>query len=439
EYAGKIIKCPVCGQELSSTDAICPSCGHEMNEVRIHPILEKFISVLNECDSNIAQEEMAFTSGALNKKLGWSSWKAPAKVLWVVLNCFTLCAPLVLYHVVIKNRHNDTSNMNIKLTLVENFQIPNEREAIIATLNFIRGKVITLASQKIKKETWRWIKLWSAKASQIHKQAVELLPNDVIVENIYRDIVLEERKAKKIFNNKVLLRFFLVVIYIAAICCFDIFLFGHIFHGNFGSSNKHDRKDEKETIKWSDMFLSEYFPEPVLTNAYVYSNSKEKCNIGQIDCSQSKYYAYCRQCKEWGFDYEILKEDDTWFTAYNSEGYKVHVSYIGGDLSVELNAPMEMSDFNWPESEIGQIVPAPQSTYGKILWEYDSGFLVYVGKMGHEDFSEYATLLHESGFNICARKGDYYFWADNADGYHISIEYEGFNIVWLRADAPDDE
>ena len=70
EYAGKIIKCPVCGQELSSTDAICPSCGHEMNEVRIYPILEKFISELNECDFNIAQEEMASASGALKKKLG---------------------------------------------------------------------------------------------------------------------------------------------------------------------------------------------------------------------------------------------------------------------------------------------------------------------------------------------------------------------------------
>ena len=69
EYAGKIIKCPVCGQELSSTDAICPSCGHEMNEVRIHPILEKFISELNKCEFNIAQEGMASTSGVLKKKL----------------------------------------------------------------------------------------------------------------------------------------------------------------------------------------------------------------------------------------------------------------------------------------------------------------------------------------------------------------------------------
>lgn len=88
EYAGKIKKCPVCGQELSSTDAVCPSCGHEMNEVRIHPILEKFINELNECDFNIAQEEMTSTFGEPKKKLGWSHWKAPMKVLWLAVNCF---------------------------------------------------------------------------------------------------------------------------------------------------------------------------------------------------------------------------------------------------------------------------------------------------------------------------------------------------------------
>lgn len=101
EYAGKIKKCPVCGQELSSTDAVCPSCGHEMNEVRIHPILEKFINELNECDFNIVQEEMTSTIGEPKKKLGWSHWKAPMKVLWLAVNCFTLCAPLVVYYVVL--------------------------------------------------------------------------------------------------------------------------------------------------------------------------------------------------------------------------------------------------------------------------------------------------------------------------------------------------
>lgn len=439
EYAGKIYKCPACGQELSSTDAICPSCGHEMNEVRTHPILERFISELNECDFNIEQEEMDFDSGAVKGKSGWSSWKMSVKILWIVLNCLTLCAPLVLYYVVIKNKRNATPNTNIKQSLIENFQIPNERQAIIAVLNFIRGKVIALSSQKIRKETWHSIKLWSAKARQIHKQAVELLSNDAIVENIYRDIVLETRKAKKVFEIKVVLIFFLVVVYILIICCFDTFLFRQISHEEFEAPYALEQMDEKEPVKWSDMFLSDYFPEPVLTNAYVYSNSKEECNIGQINCAQSEYYAYCRQCKERGFDYEIVEEDDTWFTAYNSEGYKVHVSYIGSDLSVELSAPLKMSDFNWPESEIGKIIPVPQSTYGKISWEYDSGFLIYIGNMGHEDFSEYATLLYESGFNINDRKDDNYFWADNADGYHISIEYKGFNIVWLRADAPDDK
>lgn len=444
EYAGKIIKCPSCGAQLSSFTAICPDCGHEINSQKISSSIKEFMDAINEYDRIIA-------NNLEPPKTGWKTWNKGIKVGWIILNIITFCIPLVIYltfplikpFILPRNIPKLSPDEKRKAALIENYVFPNERETVVEAMMFTKSKIAFLASEMYNRKTLFWLNLWNTKAEQLKQRADIILKGDKIVEETYREIITNKNKINKCVKTRAIIGtmimvFFLLFVLIKRPVIGDIIkLFSH--SSNMPQISKEDEKDTKESVKWSDMFLSDYFPEPVLTNAYVYSNSKEECNIGQINCSQSEYYAYCRQCKEWGFDYEIVKEDDTWFTAYNSEGYKVHVSYIGSDLSVELNAPMKMSDFNWPESEIGQIVPVPQSTYGKISWEYDSGFLIYIGNMSYENFSEYATLLHKSGFNINDRKGDYYFWADNADGYHISIEYEGFNIVWLRADAPDDK
>lgn len=444
EFVGKILKCPSCGAQLSSFTAICPDCGYEINSQKISSSIKEFMDAINEYDRIIA-------NNLEPPKTGWKTWNKWVKVGWIILNIITSCIPLVIYlafplikpFILPRNIPQLSPDEKRKVTLIENYVFPNEREAVVEAMMFAQSKMAFLVSEKYNRKTLYWFNLWNTKAEQLKQRADIILKRDKIVEETYKEITTNRNKINKyvkvraIIGTMIIVFWGLFVLIKRPVIGGIIRSFSH--SSNMSQISKEDEKDTKESVKWSDMFLSVYFPEPVLSNAYVYSNSKEECNIGQIDCSQSEYYAYCRQCKEWGFDYEIMEEDETWFTAYNSEGYKVHISYIDSDLSIELNAPMKMSDFNWPESEIGQIVPVPQSTYGKISWEYDSGFLIYIGNMSHEDFNEYANLLYKSGFNINDRKDDCHFWADNADGYHISIEYEGFNIVWLRADAPDDK
>ncbi|MDO4466827.1 MAG: hypothetical protein Q4C49_07445 [Bacillota bacterium] len=45
----------------------------------------------------------------------------------------------------------------------------------------------------------------------------------------------------------------------------------------------------------------------------------------------------------------------------------------------------------------------------------------------------------KNGFNQNYDKGEKYYRADNKDGYHVSIEYIGFNTMTIRLDEPDEE
>ena len=91
-YSGEIHKCPACGEVLQSMTAICPACGHEINSAKLASALKEFIDEINECDKIIAN-----TPKKELPKKGWKSWKKSTRILWVILNIFTSCVPLVIY------------------------------------------------------------------------------------------------------------------------------------------------------------------------------------------------------------------------------------------------------------------------------------------------------------------------------------------------------
>ena len=74
--------------------------------------------------------------------------------------------------------------------------------------------------------------------------------------------------------------------------------------------------------------LNEYAPQLPMTSAEVMTNSREEFYIYDIKCSQREFYDYIDDCKEFGYDYEILDEDESSFEAYNSEGYKIKLTYL---------------------------------------------------------------------------------------------------------------
>ena len=129
----------------------------------------------------------------------------------------------------------------------------------------------------------------------------------------------------------------------------------------------------------------------------------------------------------------------SFYDAYNEEGYKLSLSYSSETMDIELKAPEKLAEFKWPDSDIAKLLPKPDSNIGRIEQEAEDRLAIYVGGTSIEAFGEYVDKVKSAGFEVDYQKGDTYYQADNADGYHVDITYEGNDIIFIIIDAPDEE
>lgn len=109
------------------------------------------------------------------------------------------------------------------------------------------------------------------------------------------------------------------------------------------------------------------------------------------------------------------------------------------DLDSILAVPKDEFDtFDWPDSEIAKLLPTPKSNYGKVEWEASYGFVIYVGETSKADYKEYVKSCKEHGFTLDVNSGDEYYYANNAEGYHLHLTYEGEDTMFVRIDDPDE-
>ncbi|MBQ2915232.1 MAG: hypothetical protein IJE51_00425 [Clostridia bacterium] len=218
---------------------------------------------------------------------------------------------------------------------------------------------------------------------------------------------------------------------IAAVVAFVLFI------PYFNLSNAADNKGTP--FEWNDIVLSEMLPTPDSTVGEIHSNSQTELMLDVHGISEDQFNDYINACKEKGFTIEADLSGIS-FTAYNQDGYKLSLSYYesSSELSINIDAPMEMSQIQWPNSEVAKLLPVPKSTVGSISWENSGGFVIYIGNTTKAEYDEYVNACSAKGFNVDYNKGDDYYYADNSDGYHISLRYEGNNVMWIRADEPDE-
>ena len=61
EYAGKMIKCPACGEDIPSFTAVCPSCGHEIRGSRATNSVQELSYKLEHTSSDKAKANLIRT------------------------------------------------------------------------------------------------------------------------------------------------------------------------------------------------------------------------------------------------------------------------------------------------------------------------------------------------------------------------------------------
>ena len=190
-------------------------------------------------------------------------------------------------------------------------------------------------------------------------------------------------------------------------------------------------------LEWDTFILGDAIP-ALDARGEVNINTEDTLMIEVPTATEKDYNAYLQACKDRGYTIDAETLGGTYY-AFNEQGYKLSVSYFESNgMQITLYAPIELGELKWPTNGPAASFPKPNSTLGKVEWERENGFLIYVGKMTIEDYGDYINACSDAGYNIDYEKGNKYYRADNSDGLSLSLTYEGFNVVCIRVDEYKD-
>lgn len=195
-----------------------------------------------------------------------------------------------------------------------------------------------------------------------------------------------------------------------------------------------------EKIEWDDLELGYMLPEPASNKGRIVIDSDDSLSVSIVKMSKSDYKNYIAECEEMGYSIEAEKNGNS-YDAFNGEGYALRLYYMESseELSIGLDAPEELGAFTWPNSDLAKLIPEPESTVGKVQWEYADEFFVYVGETSKEAFASYADKCSAAGFDVDYQKGDTYYRAYDEAGNYVSLDYAGNNVMKIQMKAVEEE
>ncbi|MBO5248353.1 MAG: hypothetical protein J6B54_03535 [Clostridia bacterium] len=194
-------------------------------------------------------------------------------------------------------------------------------------------------------------------------------------------------------------------------------------------------EEEPKIFVWEEIVLRERLPEPATNLGECVSNTEQRLYLEVKAETETTYSAYVQACKDHGFTVDPKTIGDR-YDAYNGEGYKLSLSCISDTIYIKLDAPMEVSQIAWPSAEYAKKIPVPTSTMGKIEYENSKGFVIYIANTTVDEYNAYVQSCSDMGFNVDYSKTEGNYQAKNAEGYTLSLSYEGFNIIRINLDCP---
>lgn len=442
-YSGEIHKCPSCGEVLQSMTAICPSCGHEISSAKLSSALKEFINEINECDKVIAN-----TPKKEMPKKGWKTWKKSTRILWVILNIITSCIPLVVYLTLplFKPlfRSNATPELSPmeqrKVSLIENFTFPNDRESVLEAMLFVKSKMAFLASEKANEKNAFWLRLWNTKAEQLHQKANILLNNDAIAETAYNNIVASKKTVDKKVRIRAGIGAGIIILFVAFVLINGSLLKG--ITNLIPDFNISSNDPSTDNFEWLDTGLCTKIPKIDAADGHYWSNSDTELNVRVEGISYAKFEKYITSCKDMGYVIDA-KKDTSGYTAYNKEGYYLDLQHWGSseNLDIKLLAPLEGDEnFVWPTGVIADVIPKVEYNSGVLGVNNSEELEISLYKFTKENFDAYVQQCKDAGFNIDSEENKDDTWhkyeAYNSNGYKLSVSVDNMGKLTINMRVP---
>lgn len=188
-----------------------------------------------------------------------------------------------------------------------------------------------------------------------------------------------------------------------------------------------------ETITWDRLAMGDKLPDFGKTEAEVVWDNDNVLILYFYNTKKTEFEDYIDSCKDFGYNIDV-EDDGANFTAYNSEGYYLHLQWLDwGDkqLTIDLEDPKDKDTIIWPNSDLVEGVPVPTHLIGEVSTEYDTSYAVYLVGVEESYFTEYVSQCMANGFNIDYSKSKTYFRGENSNGISVTVEYVGFNTLYI--------
>lgn len=200
-------------------------------------------------------------------------------------------------------------------------------------------------------------------------------------------------------------------------------------------------RSSRSTEQWPTGTFADRLPvySGQIDHVFIYD---DEISISVDRVKAAAFQDYIAKCKEAGFDRDI-KSGNTEFRAFDGDGYKLKLSYSSylEDLTIMLQEPISKGaeTISWSKNAFTERVPVPTSLLGKIDADFSSVFRVYLTGISKEEFKAYVADCRSSGFDVDYSSYDDRFHAEDAEGYSLTVIYEGNNTISIELFAPDEE
>lgn len=422
-YEGDIYKCPNCGETLDSFVGKCPSCGYEIRGKRNSEAIDNFIRKINNTYSesqkidiiknfvvpNTKEDILQFIilakSNILKEDLNQDGFLSEEEKklsnAWFTLaeQCYSK-AKIIFYDNdetlrTFENEYNQIVKRKIKKNIINQYALNklNFKNSVVVLVTMLAGTLFTVI-QMIFAFVW--------------------LNPLMIVFSIIQLLLL----IIALLNGLEILKFgFKGIYYLFIFSCLILSLFNVV-------------SCDGDKIIWEDYILTEKLPNPTLKRGYIKTDTFEDL-IVQLYCEEEAFVDYVNLCQENGYIIETQKTSKS-FTAFNVDGYKVTLTYTGKKMNIHLVAPMTMSEILWPNNKLVSSLPKPSTTIGKIEINNGQIFSIYLKDFTYEMYKSYIKNVYDNGFNMYHENTDKTFTARNQDGYIATINYVGFNVIYIK-------
>lgn len=450
-FEGAVHKCTNCGEVLPSFVLKCPSCGYEIRDTKSSRVIEEFSKKLSECESINKTIQVIRTFPIPNTKEDLFEFLVVAKTnmkrydkngdgviseseeellnAWLIKvdQCIEKAKILISDSKDLELFEKAREEITIVKSEIANVKqnIKNEKISDDLKEEFKRSKgaKIAIIIGIILNFLWLTVAFSNGK---ILAGLVALIAMGLQICAFLIGYQAIKIRIRKIYILPIVLSYVLFIPYLSLVN-----LSSGSSGGGLGGS---DPKDDYETIVWSNFKLGDKVPDLGITEAEVIWDIPSSLIFYVYDFTDERYEAYIQACKDFGYTIDIDDSGANW-SAYNSEGYKLHLSFWDFDddkkFTLDLDDPIKKNTIYWPSSSLVKNVPVPKSLIGEVSTESDEAYAVYLTNIEPSYFNEYVNLCMSNGFNIDYSKSEDYFHAENKNGVEITVEYEGFNILYI--------